>query len=84
MLSFKSQEFVDTQTTNLLSSLQTAMPMVALLEHATSAGTWTLELCSHKVTWSHHLATMLGLTQESEPVTKSALQFYAPESQEKM
>ena len=84
MLLFKSKELVNTQTTNPPNSLQAVMPMVSLLERATSAGTWSLELCGHRVTWSHHLAAMLGLTHESEPIIKSALQFYAPESQEKM
>ena len=84
MLSFKSQELVNTQITNPSSSLQEVTPMVALLERAASAGTWALELSSHQVTWSHHLATMLGLPPESEPIIESALQFYAPESQQKM
>ena len=84
MLSFESPEQTITHKTKSHPAPLATASIVALLERAASAGSWTLELPNHQLAWSDHLATMLGLTQESQPVINCALQFYAPEWQEKM
>ncbi|MBK5205769.1 MAG: EAL domain-containing protein [Polaromonas sp.] len=63
---------------------QHSSQLLALLERAAGAGTWTLELPDSRLTWTEPLATLLEMPLDATPAYKDALDFYAPESRELM
>ncbi|MEO5660156.1 MAG: hypothetical protein ABIQ90_10205, partial [Polaromonas sp.] len=56
----------------------------ALLERATSAGSWTLALPDGRLSWTAPLAELLQMPLDATSVYKDPLDFYAPESREQM
>ena len=61
-----------------------ARPLLALLEHAAGAGTWVFDRSNGRLTWSESLAVLLEVPHDAATLYADPLDFYAPESRERM